>query len=228
LPPLVAVAVRSAVCLIERFPALAGADLDVAVGETVLLSGPNGAGKSTMLRMLAGLLPIHTGSAVVLGVDLTRDRRSHRRRLALVGHATFGYDDLSALENVRFAARACGRAASAGEGALERMGLESAAKVAHGRLSAGQRRRMSLAMALAREPELLLLDEPHAGLDAEGRALLDGMLAARTAAPTVVIASHEVELVRPYANREVRIEGGLARPLSGGSDAGVVALGVAS
>ena len=70
------VCIRSAVCLLDRFPALAGADLDVDEGEIVLLSGPNGAGKSTLLRLLAGLLPLRSGTATVLGHDLARDRRA--------------------------------------------------------------------------------------------------------------------------------------------------------
>src|SRR5439155_13374094 len=86
---------RSAVCLLGRFPALAGVDLDVAAGEVVLLEGPNGAGKTTLLRTCAGLLPIASGIAEVLGNDLSRDRRGVRRRVGLLGHAGFLYDDLT-------------------------------------------------------------------------------------------------------------------------------------
>ena len=103
------VCIRSAVCLLDRFPALAGADLDVEAGEIVLLSGPNGAGKSTLLRLLAGLLPLRSGTATVLGHDLGRDRRTVRREVSLVGHQTFCYDDLTTIENLHFAARASGR-----------------------------------------------------------------------------------------------------------------------
>jgi energy-coupling factor transporter ATP-binding protein EcfA2 len=83
--------------------------------------------------------------------------------------------------------------------------------VTHSRLSAGQRRRLALAVALARRPTLLLLDEPHAGLDADGRALLDSVIAdAPAQGRTVVLASHELERVRPFVSREVRIVGGTA------------------
>jgi heme ABC exporter ATP-binding subunit CcmA len=205
------VRLRSAVCLLGRFPALAGVDLDVAEHETVLLSGPNGAGKTTILRLLAGLLPVRSGEASVLGHDLTGDRRSVRRDLALVGHETFCYDDLTVRENLRFAARASGGKADAADEAIAQVGLERVAAVTHSRLSAGQRRRLALAVALARRPTLLLLDEPHAGLDADGRALVDEVIAdAPAQGRTVVLASHELERVRKFVSREVRIVGGTA------------------
>jgi heme ABC exporter ATP-binding subunit CcmA len=196
--------------MLGRFPALAGADLDVETGEIVLLSGPNGAGKTTLLRLCAGLLPLRSGEAEVLGVDLKTDRRSVRPALALVGHETFCYDDLTVTENVRFAARANGRSTDEAEAAMRRVGLERCAKVAHGRLSQGQRRRLSLAIALARGPRLLLLDEPHAGLDEEGRAVLESVVREAPArGVTVLLASHELELARQLATREVRVVGGL-------------------
>ncbi len=204
------VSVRSAVCVLGRFPALAGADLDIAVGEIVLLSGPNGAGKTTLLRMLAGLVPIRSGTASVLGSNLVADRRSHRRRLSFIGHDTFCYDDLTVAENLRFAARAAHASRDAASNAAEQFGLGPLAGIAHAKLSAGQRRRLALAVAFAREPELLLLDEPHAGLDAEGRDLLDNLLrSAPRLGQTVLVASHELDRTRTIATREVRVVQGL-------------------
>ena len=96
------VRLRGAVSLLGRFPALAGADLDVEPGEVVLLRGPNGAGKTTLLRVCAGLLEVTAGEAEVLGVDLVRDRRPVRHRVGLVGHGGGLYEDLSVAENVAF------------------------------------------------------------------------------------------------------------------------------
>jgi heme ABC exporter ATP-binding subunit CcmA len=194
---------------LDRFPALAGVDLDVAQGEIVLLSGPNGAGKTTLLRLLAGLVPMYSGEADVLGHDLSRDRRGARRDLALVGHETFCYDDLTVRENLRFAARASGRGSAPADAALERVGLGDLADVVHRRLSAGQRRRLALAVAWSRDPRLLLLDEPHAGLDAEGRRVLDEIVrAAPTEGRAVLVASHELDRTRALADREVVLTNG--------------------
>lgn len=210
-----AVRLRAAVCLLGRFPALAGADLDVSRGEIVLLSGPNGAGKTTLLRLMAGLARLRSGEAEVLGVDLARDRRTHRRRLGFMGHDTLCYDDLTVRENLRFAARATGDDASSADEQLVRLGLEKQAGVTHQKLSAGQRRRLALAVALSGRPELLLLDEPHAGLDPDGRGVLDGIVrSAPDDGMTVIIASHETERVRSLADREVRIVGGRAHPVA--------------
>ncbi len=208
--PLV-VRLRSAVCLLGRFPALAGVDLDVAEGEVVLLSGGNGAGKTTLLRLLAGLLTLRSGEAEVLGYDLAVDRRGPRRDLSLVGHDTFCYDDLTVRENLRFAARASATRDGAAEEALEQLGLARLADVTHARLSAGQRRRLALAVAVAREPKLLLLDEPHAGLDADGREVLDALCSHAAAdGRTVLLASHELDRARALAGREVVLTAGQA------------------
>jgi len=205
-----AIRLRSAVALLGRFPALAGVDLDVAAGEVVLLEGPNGAGKTTLLRTCAGLLPIASGIAEVLGNDLSRDRRGVRRRVGLLGHAGFLYDDLTVEDNVRFAVRAAGAPRDRIGPAIERLGLDGRLRgVTASRLSAGQRRRTALAALVARWPELWLLDEPHAGLDAAARDIVDGLVAeASTGGVTVLLASHEVDRAAALAGRAVHLAGG--------------------
>lgn len=206
------VSLRGAVCLLGRFPALAGVDLDVSAGEIVLLQGPNGAGKTTVLRACAGLVPIVDGAATVLGVDLVSNRRAVRHRVGLLGHASGLYEDLTVADNVRFWAKA-GRARPAdADAAMARLGLDGRlANVVVARLSAGQRRRTSLAVMVARRPELWLLDEPHAALDQEGRDLIDGLMADAVAAgATVLFASHEIDRATSVAHRTVTIAGGTA------------------
>jgi heme ABC exporter ATP-binding subunit CcmA len=209
---------RAAVCVLGRFPALAGIDLDVDAGEVVLLRGPNGAGKTTLLRAVAGLLPVVRGEAVVLGHDLRRDRRKVRRHVAMLGHATGLYDDLTVDENVRFWARAA-RSVADPAAAQDRAGVEARIRdVAVGRLSAGQRRRASLAALLVRDARLWLLDEPHAGLDAPGRDLLDDLVrGAAAAGTTVLLASHELERATPLVDRQVVVAGGHSHRTDGHS-----------
>jgi len=205
-----AVRLSRAVVLLGRFPALAGADLLVERGEIVHLSGPNGAGKSTLLRACAGLLPVVEGEAEVLGHDLRRERRRLRRSVGLLGHASFLYDELTVLDNLRFAVRAAGAPTSTVEPALARLGLDGRlADVAVARLSAGQRRRTSLAVLVARQPELWLLDEPHAGLDAAGRDLVDDLVRGAAAeGATVLFASHELDRASALAGRQLTVIGG--------------------
>jgi len=205
-----AVRFRSAVSLLGRFPALAGVDLDVARGEIVLIQGPNGAGKTTLLRACAGLVAIASGEAEVLGHDLRGDRRAVRRRVALLGHTGSLYEDLTVADNLRFAARAVGAEARVAEDAMVRLGLDGRLRhVPVAKLSAGQRRRASVAAMLARRAELWLLDEPHAGLDANGRDLLDALVREGVAAGnTVLLASHELERARALAHRVVAMAGG--------------------
>jgi heme ABC exporter ATP-binding subunit CcmA len=203
---------RAAVALLGRFPALAGADLDLQRGEIVLVQGPNGAGKTTLLRTCAGLLPVASGEARVLGYDLTdgRARRAVRRRVGLLAHATGLYEDLTVEDNVRFWAKASGATAEDATSALAALGLDGRLSgITVSRLSAGQRRRASIAAMIARRPELWLLDEPHAGLDASYRDVVDGLVRRAAAlGATVLIASHELERAAGLATRVVAMAGG--------------------
>ena len=209
-----AIRLRGAVALAGGFPVLAGVDLDVEVGEIVLLQGPNGAGKTSLLRACAGLLTVVRGEAVVLGRNLVADPRAVRRRVGLLGHTSALYDDLRVRENVAFAVRAAGGRRAGVDGALALLGLTGRlAETPVGGLSAGQRRRVALAVLVARAPELWLLDEPHAGLDAEHRDLLDGLVRRAVAdGATVVLASHERERAHALAGRTVAVAGGVAVP----------------
>jgi heme ABC exporter ATP-binding subunit CcmA len=205
-----AVVLRSAVALTSRFPALAGADLTVDAGEVVVLEGANGAGKTSLLRVCAGLLPLTSGEALILGRDIRRDPGTLRRRIGMLGHYAALYDDLTVLENLRFAVRAAGGSVATVAPALDRMGLAGRIeRTAVGRLSAGQRRRVALAVLVARQPELWLLDEPHAALDAGARGLLGELVTeAARAGATVLLASHEPEASLPLADRVVTLAGG--------------------
>ncbi len=211
-----------AISLINRFPALAGVDLQVDEGEIVLLRGPNGAGKTTLLRLCAGLAPLSEGAGVVLGhqLDDRAVRRSLRRQTGLLAHNTFLYDELTVEENVRFWAKANRIDLKSVDPVLDRLALGKrlrSVKVAN--LSAGQRRRTSLAVLVVRRPRLWLLDEPHAGLDVNGRDFVDDLVKHAVAfGATVMFASHDFDRATEIATRTVIVAGG--RIITGGDTAG--------
>lgn len=201
---------RDAVAVLGRFPALSGLDLTVSSGEIVLLRGPNGAGKTSLLRATCGLLPVVGGSARVLGHDLRIDRRSVRRLVGLLAHDNHLYSDLWVRDQVGFRAVTAGADRDEIAAAMELVGLPPRLwRVPTERLSAGQRRRVALAGLIVRRPKIWLLDEPHAGLDAGGRDVLDDLLRrAVEAGATVMFASHELDRAEDVATRIVTVDGG--------------------
>jgi len=211
------VELREAVVLLDQFPALAGADLEVRSGEILLLQGPNGAGKSTLLRTCAGLLPLSAGTLRVLGHDLCKHPRSARSQTSLLGHSTALYDDLTVIDNMDFWAKANGASPNEARLALKHVDLDPRlGNVNVERLSAGQRRRLALAIVVAARPRLWLLDEPHAGLDSESRDLLDMLLVEATeAGATGVFASHELDRALSVATRVVRVVAGRIEAIAG-------------
>lgn len=190
--------------------ALDAVTLRVAEGELVALVGPNGAGKTTLLRLCAGLLPLVRGSGSVLGLDLTVHRESIRRTVGLLGHQNGLYLDLTVAENVHFWGATVGASDAEMQAAMQRLDVAGRlATVGVSKLSAGQKRRTSLACLIARRAQLWLLDEPHAGLDASARDELDETLrqAARSGA-TILMASHELERAGSLATRTVDVIAG--------------------
>ena len=134
-----------------------------------------------------------------------------RRRVGLLGHATGLYDELTVADNVRFWARAAGADQTDAEAAMERLGLAGRLRdVRSAGCRPGQRRRTSLAVMVARRAELWLLDEPHAGLDQDGRDLdrRADRRRRRPPGPRCCIASHELERAEAVVHRTVAVGGG--------------------
>jgi heme exporter protein A len=185
-------------------PALIGVELEVAEGETAVLTGPNGAGKTTLLRVLATVLRPTAGEVEVAGMRLPGEARAARPLVGFAGHDPLVYPGLTARENLELYAALYGVDGEAVPAALHRVGLDARGGDRVSELSRGMLQRLSLARATLHRPRVLLLDEPTAGLDREGQAVLDALLAED--GRTAVIATHEPG--RFAATRELRLEGG--------------------
>jgi heme ABC exporter ATP-binding subunit CcmA len=203
-----AVDLRNVTRLFGTVPAVVRTDLHVERGEAVVLRGPNGAGKSTLLRIVATSLSPTYGRGSVLGFDLARDRGEIRRRCDLLTHRTRLYEDLTAAENLDMWCRLLGLDATGVDAALERVGMLEVARERVRGFSQGMRQRVAIARSILRRPELLLLDEPYTGLDAEARHAVDDLIreVARDGR-TVVIATHH-PLPEDLAGRELHLDGG--------------------
>jgi heme ABC exporter ATP-binding subunit CcmA len=192
-------------------PAVIRVDMTVAAGEIVVLRGPNGAGKTTLLRIVATAISPTYGGGTVLGHDVLREREAIRQRSELLGHRTRLYEDLSAEENLRFACTLFGCDPGGVGSALERVGLPDVAAERVRGFSQGMRQRVALARVLLRSPDLLLLDEPYAGLDEDAKDLVDEVIASTAArGGTVILATHDPSR-GTSASRTLRMDGGRVR-----------------
>ena len=208
-PP--AVVTANLVRLFAARPALAGLSFEMDAGRVVALLGPNGAGKTTLLRVLSTAARPSFGSAAVDGLDVAHHAQAVRQRIAFLSHATGLYDDLTAAENLRFAARLLGTPDTSArvEQALGDAGLGDAAGVRVRTFSAGMRRRLALARLLLGAPSLVLLDEPYAALDRPATELVDALLDAwRAAGVSVLVASHAAERVAAIADGSLHLDRG--------------------
>ncbi|MEE9291509.1 MAG: ABC transporter ATP-binding protein [Acidobacteriota bacterium] len=193
-------------------PALDGVDLTAPSGTCILLLGANGAGKSTLLRVLSTLIPPTSGTLWIHGADVRQaDRVALRRRIGLLAHQTYLYEDLSAAENLQFYARLYGLPSprDAAREALASAALGDRADDFVRTFSRGMKQRLAIARTLLHDPDLLLLDEPFTGLDRESCADLTGRLAAlRDAGRTCVLATHAVTVAAGLADRVVVLAAG--------------------
>jgi ABC-2 type transport system ATP-binding protein len=146
-------------------------DLQVRRGEIYGFLGPNGSGKTTFIRMLCGLLTPDAGTGACLGYDIRTQQAEIKRHVGYMTQRFSYYEDLSIRENLDFIARiyAVPERASAVQRSLERLGLQNRSRQLAGQLSGGWKQRLALAACLIHQPQLLLLDEPTAGVDPKAR-----------------------------------------------------------
>jgi heme exporter protein A len=188
---------------------LDGIDLDIPTGSTTAILGPNGAGKSTLLRLIAGLARPSGGTLEVGGKPA--HHQTARARVGFIGHATGLYPELTARENLIFAARLRGvqNAKTRIEEQLAEAGLTRAADRRTGDFSRGMAQRLSIAVGLIDEPEIVLLDEPFTGLDrAASDRLVERLMGLRQRDRTLVLVSHDVALAARLADAAVVLRRG--------------------
>jgi ABC-2 type transport system ATP-binding protein len=179
--------------------------LDVLRGEVFGFLGPNGAGKTTTIRMLCGLLEADGGDIRVNGTALRDDIRSCRRRIGLCPQELVIWETLTCLEQLVFVGTqydlSRGVARRRALELLDTLGLSDKAKKLAKTLSGGMKRRLNLALALVHDPELLVLDEPQAGLDPQSRILVREYIRALSEEKTVLLTTHEMDEADRLAQR---------------------------
>jgi heme exporter protein A len=185
---------------------LKGVTLSVAPGEMLHVSGPNGAGKTTLLRVLCGLIRPEQGAVSWRGQSIRRDPMMYQADMAYASHEPALKADLTALENLHFAVGLKLRVSEVElRAALDRLGVAECAELPARVLSAGQRRRVSMARVLAMHASLWLLDEPFANLDARGSEVLLQLLDEHLSGGglALVVAHHDIRLTRAASRLEL-------------------------
>jgi heme exporter protein A len=193
--------------LIKRFGlknVLKGLDFRVEKGEFVVILGPNGAGKTTFLRILASLSRPSMGSINIAGFALPEQAAAVRQRLGVVSHQPLIYGDLTAEENLLFFARmySVDNADKRIAEVLKLIGLDARRRDLVRTFSRGMQQRLAIGRAVLHDPEVMLFDEPHTGLDQDAAIMLDDILqevAAR--GRTVVMTSHDLPRAADLASR---------------------------
>ncbi len=170
--------------------------LSVRRGEIFGFLGPNGSGKTTTIRMLCGLLTPDSGEGTCLGYDIRREAYQIKRHVGYMTQAFSFWVDLTIRENLRFIARMYGMADRRAkvEAALERLGLAPRGDQLAGTLSGGWKQRLALAACVLHEPQLLLLDEPTAGVDPKARReFWEELHRFAAAGITVLVSTHYMD-----------------------------------
>lgn len=189
-------------------PAVSGVSLSLGAGEGVCLCGGNGAGKTTLLGMAATLLPPSSGQIFYRGKPAAEALPEARGRIGYASHETLLYRELTVRENLAFHRR-LHRSAADLDRVLDTHGLAAWADLPARLLSRGMAQRVSLARALLHEPELLLLDEPFAGLDGPSRDRLTAALhRARERGAALLLATHDLDRGLEVTDRSLVLRAG--------------------
>ncbi|XZF15256.1 ABC transporter ATP-binding protein [Chitinophagaceae bacterium MMS25-I14] len=194
-------------------PALDGLSLTVRENQIMGLLGPNGAGKSTTINILCGLVQPDSGSAAIFDKDCVKDTMALRGKIGVVPQQIALFPNLTARENFMYIGRLYGLAdaviAKRAGLLLERLGLEKHADKRVGRYSGGMKRRANIIASLLHEPELIILDEPTAGVDVQSRAMiLDFLQEYHLQGKTILYTSHLMDEAQKICDEVVIIDEG--------------------
>ena len=192
----------------EGRPVVDGVSLEVGAGEVVALLGPNGAGKTTTVEIIEGYRRADSGTVRVLGADPWQAGRAHRARVGLMLQSG-GFDMRARPAETLRQYAAFHADATSPDSLVDELGLRAVARTPYRRLSGGERQRLAFAVALVGRPDVLILDEPTAGMDPEARAVVRGRIeAARNDGRAILLTSHELPDVERLADRICILVGG--------------------
>jgi ABC-2 type transport system ATP-binding protein len=201
--------------LTKRFGALTAVDqlsLDVQAGEIFGFLGPNGAGKTTSIQMMCGLMRPDSGDVLINGQPILGGDPSLRARVGVCPQENIIWAKLTCIEQLEFMGETYGLrrsiARQRGLALLVSLGLAAKTKELGGRLSGGMQRRLNLALALVHDPELVVLDEPEAGLDPQSRVLVREFVRALARVKTVILTTHNMDEAERLADRVAIIDHG--------------------
>lgn len=190
---------------------LRGINLSIKKGETVAILGPNGAGKSTVLKILGGLIKSTSGEVKINGLDLKKDSYDIKKKLGFLAHNSFLYDHLTPLENLKFFGKLYGvkNVEERAKELIAEVGLKVFTHDPVRSFSRGMIQRIAIARAIIHQPEILLFDEPHTGLDQQAIKLLnDVIMRMRKEGSTIIMVTHDFQQAVETCDRFIIIKNG--------------------
>ena len=194
------------------FYAVDGVSFSVNKGEVFGLLGPNGAGKTTIIRILCGLLKADAGIITFGGVSMSTDYNGIKSRIGLCPQDIVIWELLTCLEQLKFVGMSYGQsskeAVGKAENTLDALGLSDKRNKLAKTLSGGMQRRLNIALALVHEPELIILDEPQAGLDPQSRILVRDFIRQLARRKTVILTTHDMDEADRLSDRVAIIDHG--------------------
>jgi heme ABC exporter ATP-binding subunit CcmA len=207
---LIAIKLKQVTKKFGHFKALDDITLEISEYDAVVILGPNGAGKTTLIKLISGQMKPTSGEILVFGFKPWKFNEEVRKRIGVVSHNFFLYEELTAYENLHFYGRMyeVNELEDRIDELLERMNLRGWKHVPVKSFSRGMKQRLSIARALIHNPDLLILDEPTTGLDVEGRKELVEYMVEYRKDRTVLLATHNFDEAKRICEKAAIIYGG--------------------